>query len=65
MVVPVLITNCQVFEKWNRGPVTAHIAMIRMAPIKAHFEPSHPDAEAANLPNRSLFVSVVIRVETL
>lgn len=35
MVVPVFITNCQVSEKLNTGPVTIHIIMIRNAMIKA------------------------------
>jgi len=39
--------------------------MIRMAPAKAHFEPSHPDAEVANVPNRSPFGSLAVRVDTL
>src|SRR4051812_19324419 len=47
MVVPVLITNCQVSEKWNSGPVTAHTIMMSAAIIKA-----------AGLP-----VTVVTRVE--
>jgi hypothetical protein len=35
MVVPVLITSCQVFEKWNRGPVIAQTRMIPNASVKA------------------------------
>jgi hypothetical protein len=30
MVVPVLITSCQVSEKWNTGPVAAHMMMMMM-----------------------------------
>ncbi len=35
MVVPVLITNCQVSEKLNIGPVTAQTMITRNARIKA------------------------------
>jgi hypothetical protein len=56
MVVPVLMTSCQVSEKWKTGPVTAQTRMIRVAPAKAHVEPSQPEAEAANLPNQSFVV---------
>ena len=39
IVVPVLITSCQVFEKWNRGPVAIHNSIISMAMMKAAEEP--------------------------
>jgi hypothetical protein len=39
MVVPVLITSCQVSEKLNMGPRTAHMIMIRKADINAIGEP--------------------------
>lgn len=35
MVVPVLITNCQVSEYWKIGPVTSQTTMVRRAIIKA------------------------------
>jgi hypothetical protein len=35
IVVPVLITSCQVFENSKTGPVTAHIITIRAASINA------------------------------
>jgi hypothetical protein len=56
MVVPVLMTSCQVSEYRKIGPVTAHKTMINPAAAKAHFDPNHPDAEAANLPNQSLVI---------
>lgn len=34
MVVPVLMTSCQVSEKWNRGPVTPHRTTISSAATK-------------------------------
>jgi hypothetical protein len=34
-VVPVLITSCQVSEKWNIGPVIAHPIIRKQARIKA------------------------------
>jgi hypothetical protein len=65
IVVPVLIISCHVSEKWKMGPVAAHTWIMEIAPRKAHFDPSHPEAEAANLPNASPLVSAVIWVETL
>jgi len=35
MVVPVLITNCQVSEKWNMGPLMPQINTIPKAMRKA------------------------------
>ena len=45
MVVLVLITSCHVSEKWKKGPVIAHRTMMSIAPIKAHFDPSQPEAK--------------------
>ena len=60
MVVLVLITSCHVSEKWKKGPVIAHRTMMSIAPMKAHFDPSQPEAKAANCPKRSLLVSISI-----
>ena len=35
MVVPVLMTSCQVSEKWKTGPSSAHAMMTPTAPAKA------------------------------
>ena len=35
MVVPVLMTSCQVSEKWNNGPVKPQTTMIPTAKMKA------------------------------
>jgi hypothetical protein len=58
MVVPVFITSCQVSEKWKIGPTVAQMTIMAPAPANAHFDPSHPEAEAANFPNASFVVSV-------
>src|ERR1700733_7767056 len=60
IVVPVLITSCQVSEKWKIGPSMAQITMTNPAPANAHLDPNHPDAEAANCPNQSFEVRVCI-----
>jgi len=39
MVVPVLITNCQVSENLNMGPLAAHTMMTAMAIRKAVEDP--------------------------
>jgi hypothetical protein len=39
MVVPVLITSCHVSEKWNIGPVAAHMMMTANAHMNAQDEP--------------------------
>ena len=41
MVVPVLITSCQVSEYLKNGPVTAHASTVRVAVIKAAVEPEN------------------------
>src|SRR5262245_30863092 len=39
MVVPVLITSCQVSEKWKSGPVAAQITTTASATMKAQVLP--------------------------
>jgi hypothetical protein len=34
--------------------------MTNPAPAKAHFDPNHPDAEAAKLPNQSFVILVFV-----
>ncbi len=40
MVVPVLITSCQLSEKWNRGPVNAQRRTTSEATRNAHGDPA-------------------------
>src|SRR5687767_9353563 len=49
IVVPVLITNCQVSLKSKIGPVSAHSTMMVAAPMKV---PGLPVARAAHLAKR-------------
>ena len=58
MVVPVFITSCQVSEKWKTGPMAAQRTIMMPAPANAHFDPNHPEAEAANFPKASFVVRV-------
>jgi len=48
MVVPVLMTNCQVSEKPNTGPEVAHRATAIDAMPKATGEPAHLVTRVAN-----------------
>src|SRR3984885_7184980 len=64
MVVPVLITSCQVSEKWNAYPEAPQTKMTSTAQEKAHFDPSQPEANAANLPNQSFVVRILTSVAT-
>lgn len=41
MVVPVLITNCQVDEKWNIGPANAHTPTRNKAVENIQGDPAH------------------------
>ncbi len=41
MVVPVLMTNCQVSEKLNIGPVMIHARITNMEIIKAVVDPAN------------------------
>ncbi len=54
IVVAVLITNCQVSEKWKRGPAAAQTASVTQANRKAHGEPAAMEMEWAQSLNRSL-----------
>ena len=40
MVVPVLMTSCQVSEKPKSGPVSAHTATANTASAKTHARPT-------------------------
>jgi len=53
MVVPVLMTSCQVSEKWNNGPVTAHATMIKVAATNANGDPVACATPCANWRKRS------------
>src|SRR5439155_19326741 len=53
MVVPVLITSCQVSEYPNIGPVTAQTAMMSNARMNAHGLPTAAEAAAENFRNTS------------
>jgi hypothetical protein len=51
MVVPVLITSCQVSEKSNNGPVIAHTTTIPRARAKTHARPASRDVAVASFEN--------------
>src|SRR4029453_10647730 len=53
MLVPVLITSCQVSENPNSGPVTAQTTMTPSATMNAHGVPVACDTAAANFRNAS------------
>ncbi|MFM2296549.1 MAG: hypothetical protein RL117_256 [Verrucomicrobiota bacterium] len=48
MVVPVLITNCQVSLKENKGPVMTQVRMIATAKTNVRGRPQKRDAVLAN-----------------
>jgi hypothetical protein len=52
MVVPVLTTNCQVSEKLNSGPVTAHTMMIAQAAMNVSGCPAAVAIQVAIVVNR-------------
>src|SRR5256885_754689 len=54
MVVPVLMTSCQVSENLKYGPATAHNTTTRHAPMKTHVRPVHSVAVREKRSNRSL-----------
>src|SRR5258706_749172 len=56
IVVPVLMTNCQVSEKWNNGPVIPHIKMITRATINAHGEPTTTEVLLENFLKKSFML---------
>src|ERR1044071_3532313 len=47
MVVPVLMTSCQVSEKWKIGPLTSQMTMTATAMMNAAVEPVFRVAAAA------------------
>jgi hypothetical protein len=51
MVVPVLITSCQVSEKSKSGPVTAHTTMIARAKANTQARPASRDVTVASCEN--------------
>src|SRR5690349_12398117 len=48
MVVPVLITSCQVSLKWKIGPITAQATITAAAAANAHGVPVACDTRCAN-----------------
>ena len=54
MVVPVLMTSCQVSLKPKIGPVTAQTTTIKTAARKTTGLPHHSDVVRAKLSNQSL-----------
>src|SRR6476646_939728 len=54
MVVPVLITSCQVSEKWKNGPVIAHTTTVPSASAKTQARPTSREMTFAASAN-SLF----------
>lgn len=55
MVVPVLMTSCQVSENLKNGPEIAQIMTIKAAPIKAGELPVNVVAQLANFSKRDCF----------
>jgi hypothetical protein len=53
IVVPVLITSCQVSENWKSGPVNAQARITATAKINTSGEPTIMDVFVANLLKRS------------
>jgi len=49
MVVPVLMTSCQVSEKWNSGPVSAQATMTSTAMKKIVGRPTADEVSLASL----------------
>ena len=58
IVVPVLITNCQLSQKWNSGPTAAQRTITKAAPRNAHLDPNHVDAWVEKRPKESLLLMV-------
>ena len=58
IVVPVLMTSCQVSLNWNSGPVVAHTTTIRIAPRKTVAEPAQVDTRPATIRN-TFFINLV------
>src|ERR1043165_2790583 len=60
IVVAVLITSCQVSEKWKSGPRTAQAIIATTAKAKAVGEPTASDnhwAQMRNFPRKGLHVA--------
>ncbi len=55
MVVPVLMTSCQVSEYLNRGPVAAYSSIIPTEVTKAAVEPVNLVMVPANRPKKECF----------
>lgn len=60
MVVPVLITSCQVSEYLNTGPVTAQIIIVTVAMINAAELPVAAVAQFENLSNKFFFFFMLL-----
>src|SRR5262249_15055687 len=58
--VPVLITSCQVSEKPNNGPVTAHTTMEPKASANTHARPTAREVAWASSENRRLIGSTML-----
>ena len=61
MVVPVLMTSCQVSEKSKNGPEISHAIMMNRATIKAMVVPVKVVAEREMLSKMFVFLLVAIR----
>ena len=60
MVVPVLMTSCQVSEKLNTGPVRAQTTMISAAPRNTDALPVQVDILLATL--RNIFFMIMFSI---
>ncbi len=61
IVVPVLITSCQVSEKSKNGPEAAHTKIIKNAPEKAYELPAHDVTAFENRSKKLNFFLLLIR----
>lgn len=59
MVVPVLMTNCHVSEKWNIGPVAAHTTTTKSANKNTDAEPVQTEILLATT-RKTFFISIII-----
>ena len=55
IVVPVLMTNCQVSLKWKMGPITAQTMIAAVAKMKVTGRPVTRAAPAENFANQEPF----------
>jgi len=60
-VVIVLMTSCQVSEKWNVGPVSTQTKMTSTAQTKAHALPSSTAERRAKIRNASFTTQKISR----